>query len=140
VSLYLDASVIVALLTNDIFTSRADAHIRSHPAILIVSDFAGAEFASVIARRVRTREVTERVARHAFAAFDTWTARNTERAETTTADVIMATRALRRLDLTLRTADALNLAIAQRIDAILMTFDDKMTVAAKALGVAVSAA
>jgi uncharacterized protein len=136
VSLYLDASVIVALLTNDIFTSRADAYIRSHPAILIVSDFAGAEFASVIARRVRTREVTERVARHAFAAFDTWTARNTERAETTTADVIMATR----LDLTLRTADALNLAIAQRIDAILMTFDDKMTVAAKALGVAVSAA
>jgi predicted nucleic acid-binding protein len=140
VSLYLDASVIVALLTNDLFTSRADAYIRSHPDILIVSDFAGAEFASVIARRVRTREVTERVARRAFAEFDAWTARNTERTETTTVDVTTATRALRRLDLTLRTADAMNLAIAQRIDATLMTFDEKMTVAAKVLGVAVAAA
>ena len=139
-SLYLDASVIVALLTNDLFTSRADAYIRSHPDILIVSDFAGAEFASVIARRVRTREVTERVARRAFAEFDAWTARNTERTETTTVDVTTATRALRRLDLTLRTADAMNLAIAQRIDATLMTFDEKMTVAAKVLGVAVAAA
>jgi predicted nucleic acid-binding protein len=140
VSLYLDASVIVALLTNDIFTSRADAYIRSHPDVLIVSDFAGAEFTSVIARRVRTREITEHVARLAFAEFDTWTARNTERAETATADVFMAIRALRRLDLTLRTADAVNLAITQRIDAILMTFDEKMAVAAKALGVAVAAA
>lgn len=139
-SLYLDASVIVALLTNDLFTSRADAYIRSHPDILIVSDFAGAEFASVIARRVRTREVTERVARRAFSEFDAWTARNTERTETTTVDVTTATRALRRLDLTLRTADAMNLAIAQRIDATLMTFDEKMTVAAKVLGVAVAAA
>jgi predicted nucleic acid-binding protein len=140
VSLYLDASVIVALLTNDIFTARADTYIRSRPDILIVSDFAGAEFASVIARRVRTREVTEHVARIAFAEFDNWTARNTERAETTTADVMTATQALRRLDLTLRTADALNLAIAQRIDATLMTFDEKMTTAAKALRIPVAAA
>ena len=139
-SLYLDASVIVALLTNDIFTSRADTYIRSHPDVLIVSDFAGSEFASVIARRVRTREVAEHVARLAFAEFDTWTARNTERAETTTADVMTATQALRRLDLTLRTADALNLAIAQRIDATVMTFDEKMTVAAKALRIPVAAA
>jgi predicted nucleic acid-binding protein len=140
VSLYLDASVIVALLTTDIFTSRADAYIRSHPDILIVSDFAGAEFVSVIARRVRTREATERAARLAFVEFDTWTARNTERAETTTADVMAATQALRRLDLTLRTADALNLAIAQRIDAVVMTFDEKMTAAAKALGIPVATA
>ncbi len=139
-SLYLDASVIVALLTNDIFTSRADAYIRNHPDVLIVSDFAGVEFASVIARRVRTREVTDRVARRVFAEFDAWTARNTERAETTTADVVTATQALRRLDLTLRTADALNLAIAQRIDAIVITFDEKMMVAAKALRIPVAAA
>jgi uncharacterized protein len=140
VSLYLDASVIVALLTNDIFTSRADAYIRGHPDILIVSDFAGAEFASVVARRVRTHEVTEPIARVAFARLDAWRVRNTELAETTTSDVVAATRALRRLDLTLRTADALNIAIAQRIDATLMTFDEKMAVAARALGVPVAAA
>lgn len=139
-SLYLDASVIVALLTHDAFTSRADTYIRDRPDILVVSDFAGAEFASVIARRVRTREVTEHAARIVFAELDAWTTRNTERAETTSADVTAATRALRRLDLTLRTADALNIAIAQRIDATLMTFDEKMMAAARALGVSVAAA
>jgi uncharacterized protein len=140
VKLYLDASVVVALLTNDIFTSRADSYIRAHPTILIVSDFAGLEFVSVIARRVRTREVTEQTARIAFAAFDAWSIRNTERAETITADMMAATHALRRLDLTLRTADALNIAIAQRIEATLMTFDEKMAVAARALGVSVAPA
>jgi predicted nucleic acid-binding protein len=140
VNLYLDASVIVALLTNDVFTPRADTYIRSRTPLLIVSDFAGAEFASVIARRVGTREVTEQTARTAFAELDAWMIRNTERVETTTADVMAATRALRRLDLTLRTADALNIAIAQRVDATLMTFDEKMAGAARALGVRVAAA
>jgi predicted nucleic acid-binding protein len=140
VNLYLDASVIVALLTNDVFTSRADAYIRSRTPLLIVSDFAGAEVASVIARRVRTREVSEQTARIAFAELDAWTIRNAERVEMTTADVMAATHALRRLDLTLRTADALNIAIAQRVDATLMTFDEKMAVAARALGVDVAAA
>jgi uncharacterized protein len=105
-----------------------------------VSDFAGAEFASVIARRVRMPEVTEQTARIAFAELDAWMSRNTERAETTTADVMAATRALRRLDLTVRTANALNIAITQRICATLMTFDEKMAVAARALGVRVAAA
>jgi predicted nucleic acid-binding protein len=140
VNLYLDASVIVALLTTDILTSRAISYFRTHAPILIVSDFAAAEFASVIARRVRIREVTKPVARIAFAQLDAWMIRNTERAETTTADVMVAALALRRLDLTLRTADALNIAITQRIGATLMTFDEKMAASAKALGVAVAAA
>jgi predicted nucleic acid-binding protein len=140
VNLYLDASVIVALLTNDVLTPRADTYIRACTPRLIVSDFAGAEFASVIARRVRTREVTEHSARTAFAELDAWIIRNTERVETTTADVMAATRELRRLDLPLRTADALNIAIAQRVDATLMTFDEKMAAAARILGVRVAEA
>jgi uncharacterized protein len=138
VILYLDASVIFALLTNDIFTARADAYIREQAPILVVSDFAAAEFASVIARRVRTGEITEHMARDAFAIFDAWTARNTEHAETTSLDVNAAMRALRRLDLTLRTPDAINIAIVERIDATLMTFDTKMATAARALGVKVA--
>jgi uncharacterized protein len=140
VKLYLDASIIVALLTNDIFTSRADIYIRSQTPILIVSDFAGVEFASVIARRVRTREVTQQTAQITFLEFDTWSTRNTEYVETTTADVTAAARALRRLDMTFRTADALNIAIAQRVNATLMTFDQKMAIAAQTLGVDVAPA
>jgi hypothetical protein len=90
--------------------------------------------------RVRTREVPERIARRVFAEFETCTAKNTERAETTSADVMTATQAVRQLDLTLRTANVLNRAIAQRINAVLMTFDEKMTVSAKALRIPVAAA
>ena len=87
-----------------------------------------------------SKETTEQIARLAFSEFDAWAVRNTERAEITTTDVTVAVRSLRRLDVTLRTADAVNIAIAQRIDATLMSFDEQMAVAAKALGVTVAAA
>jgi uncharacterized protein len=140
VNLYLDASVVVALLTKDVFTSRAESYIRANAPILVVSDFAAAEFASVVARRLRVREITEPIARVVFAEFDAWVIRSTEPADTTTADVIAAAGALRRLDLPLRTADAVNIAIARRMGATLMTFDEKMAASAKALGVGVAAA
>jgi predicted nucleic acid-binding protein len=47
---------------------------------------------------------------------------------------------LRRLDLTLRTPDALNIAIAQRAASVLMTFDEKMAANAHALGTPLVAA
>jgi predicted nucleic acid-binding protein len=140
VNLYLDASVVVALLTKDVFTSRAESYIRANAPLLIVSDFTAAEFASVIARRLRVREITEPIARVVFVEFDAWVIRSAEHADTTTADVIAAAGALRRLDLPLRTADAVNIAIARRIGATLMTFDEKMAASAKALGVVVAAA
>ena len=51
---YLDASVLVALLTDELLTGRADTFMRTKKPVLVVSDFAAAEFASAIARRVRT--------------------------------------------------------------------------------------
>jgi hypothetical protein len=42
VSVYLDASVLVALLMADALTARADAFLRANTPILIVSDFAAA--------------------------------------------------------------------------------------------------
>jgi len=134
VSVYLDASVLVALFTDDPFTSRADTFLRANAFVLVVSDFAAAEFASVIARHVRTKEITPDDARTAFSTFDAWTARTTQCAQTTAADVAVAETFLRRLDLTLRTPDAINIAIAQRIEATLVTFDDKMMANARALG------
>lgn len=139
-TLYLDASLLVALLTNDALTARADALLRQRTSILVVSDFAAAEFASAIARRVRTQEITAPEARLAFSHFDAWAARTTQRVDTTTADVKAADAFLRRLDLTLRTPDALNIAIAERIGAALATFDEKMASSARALGTKVVSA
>ena len=139
-SVYLDASVLVALLTDDAFTLRADALLRANASVVIVSDFAAAEFASVIARHVRIGDITPNDARIAFSTFDAWTARATQRTETKAADVTAAEAFLRRLDLALRTPDAVNIAIAQRVGATLATFDHKMIASARALGTPVAGA
>jgi predicted nucleic acid-binding protein len=138
VSVYLDASVLVSLFANDTMTARAEAFLRTHPSGLIVSDFVAAEFASAIARKVRIQALTADDARAAFATFDAWTAEKSERVHTVAADVDLATALLRRLDLTLRTPDAINIAITQRIRAELLTFDRQMAADAKTLGTKVT--
>ena len=139
-SVYLDASILVALFTNDPLTARADKFLRANPSVLIVSDFAAAEFSSVIARHVRTKDITKDNARLVFSNFDTWTARTTQRTPIGISDIIAADALLRRLDLALRTPDALNIAIAQRMGATLATFDKKMAAAARAIGTEVARA
>lgn len=135
--LYLDASVLVPLLAADAFTARAYSLLASSSPVLLVSDFAAAEFASALARRVRTAELAADKAQEAFADFDGWTARAARRVETTAADVRAAEAFVRRLDLALRAPDALNIAIAQRQGAALATFDERMAAAARALAVEV---
>jgi len=138
VSLYLDASVVVALFVIDPSSARAEAFLSAHPEIFVVSDFGAAEFSSAVARRVRTRDLMPDDGRLAFANFDSWIARSADRQETTTADIDAANRILRRLDVNLRTPDALHIAIAQRIVATLVTFDQGMAAGARALGMAVA--
>jgi predicted nucleic acid-binding protein len=86
------------------------------------------------------RHLEAEAARRAFAAFDAWIARAAERTLATSADITAAAAFLRRLDLPLRTPDALNIAIAQRVAAELLTFDQKLAASARALGTAVVAA
>ena len=133
-SVYLDASILVSLFTVDTLTARADAALRERSPLLVVSDFATAEFASAMARRVRMQIITADEARAAFSTFDAWIARTTTLISVTSADVTAAAGFLRRLDLTLRTQDALHIAIAQRVGAALFTFDQQMASAARALG------
>lgn len=135
--LYLDASILVALFTEDTQADKADTFLRNNSSVLIVSDFAATEFASAIALQVRMRGAKPQDARRTFATFDAWVARATERALTTSADITSAAAFLRRLDLPLRTPDAVNIAIAQRVGADLLTFDHKMAATARALGTTV---
>ena len=54
-SVYLDASVVVALfIASDPFTERTSSYLASNIDDLIISDFAGAEFTSVVARGTGT--------------------------------------------------------------------------------------
>lgn len=136
-NVYLDASVIVALFVIDAQTERADRFLTVRAPTLAVSDFAEAEFASAIAGHVRVGRLDVDRARSVLTAFDSWVTR-TARVETRSADVAQTSAILRRLDLVLRTPDALNIAIAQRTGAALATFDEKMALAAKSLGLALA--
>ena len=134
---YLDASVLVALLTDDPLTARADALFRTLAPVPIVSDFAAADFASALGRRVRTGEIAVAHARMAFADLDRWSEAVAERIDLGPGDVAAAAGFLRRLDITLRTPDALNIALCRRVSATLATFDDKMAAVASTLGLPV---
>ena len=137
-SFYLDTSVIVALLTVEPLTARADEFINRMREPLLVSDLASAEFASAICRRVRMREISLDQAHSDLSDFDVWSLRATDRVELNAADVATATAFLRRLDLALVTADAIHIAAARRLAATLVTFDRQMADSARALGAAIA--
>jgi uncharacterized protein len=139
VSIYLDTSVLVALfIESDPFTERARVYMASNPDRLIVSDFVAAEFASLVARLTRMGRLAAGDAAAVFGFFDAWKARAAEMAETGAADVAAAASILRRVDLNLRTPDAINIGIADRLGAVLATFDERMARSARALGVRVA--
>lgn len=137
---YLDASVIVALLTNDVLTGPARTFLQSQPLTLFVSDYAAAEVSSAVARRVRTGELTAAEAKAAFDNLDQWTQKFARPVGTASGDIATAVEFIRRLDLTLRTPDAINIAIAWRLGIALATFDKGMAASAATLGVAVAPA
>jgi len=138
-SIYLDASVIVALFTDDPFTDRATTVLASKADAVIVSDFAALEFSSVVARFVRMRSITEEQARIVLVNFDSWSERTCQRIATNGEIISRAEALVRRRDTSLRTADAINIALAESLHASLMTFDEKMSAAARVLGVPLTA-
>jgi hypothetical protein len=134
---YLDTSVVAALfVTDDAFTERATRFVATDEAVLVVSDFGAAEFASVIARLARSDRLAREIATSLFADFDVWLGRAVQRVEAMPADIARAAAFIRRLDLNLRTPDALHIAIADRLGVALATFDMRMAANAAALGVA----
>ena len=134
-SVYLDASVLVSLFVRDAHSEQADRSLRAARQLLIVSDFAAAEFASGVSQHVRTQAVAAKDAITMFSEFDEWMTREASGVPMTNADVANAATFLRRLDSPLRTPDALHIAIAQRIGARLLTFDKAMASVARALGI-----
>lgn len=134
---YLDASFLIALFADDAFTPNARQFLKSEMPLLLVSDFARAEFASAIAKRVRVGQFGMNGARLALSNFDAWLPQAAQPVSMVSADIKVAEAYLRRLDLTLRTADAIHIATVQRIGATLLTFDKKMAECARVLGIPV---
>jgi uncharacterized protein len=136
VSVYLDANILVALLIPDPLTPKATAAVAKLADPLVVSDLAGLEVASTVARKVRDGAISAKDGRVALANFDAWIAA-AERIELDGVDVSAADAIVRRFDINLHGSDALHVAIALRIGASLLTLDGKMKTNAKKLGVQV---
>lgn len=138
-SVYLDASVVVPLFLPDPFLARAKSFLSTGPTNLLISDFVAAEFASVVGTRLRMKLASLTEARAALSAFDGWVQRIAASVRMQPADLDDVQAILRRLDLNLRTPDAIHLAIARRLGAELATFDIRMADCARALSISVIA-
>ncbi len=138
-SVYFDASILVSIFISDAFSDRATRFLAGEASDLIVSDFARAEFASALAKRIRVGASTREDVQTAFDALDVWASRFTIAVSMVSSDLRATEIFLRRLDTKLRTGDALNIAIAQRLGASLATFDETMAEAAEKMGVTLAA-
>lgn len=137
--IYLDASVLIALLAEEPTSGAVRRFLRAHPEDRLISDFAAAEVASAISRLLRMRLLTEEEGSARLADFDAWRAAAASAADVRAADARLAYIYVRRFDLGLRAPDALHLAIARRLDATLVTLDRRLAIAANQLGVSVDA-
>lgn len=136
---YLDASAFAALHIVDSLTARARAVLATIDAPVIVSDLTMAEFASVVARRHRIEALTRTEAEAAIRQGNAWTGLHANKLAMTSTDLRQATTWIESLELPLRTPDAIHLAIALRVRAQIVTFDQQMARCASSLGIPILA-
>ena len=105
---------------------------------IIVSDWAALEVSSVMALRARIGAITKVETTDLLIDFDVWRRAAATLAFIQSEDIARAMSLVRRGDLVLRGPDAIHIAIAERLNATLLTFDKGMSAAAKAIGLNVA--
>jgi predicted nucleic acid-binding protein len=133
VSVYLDTSVLVSLFVHDSHRQRVLTWLGNQ-ANVSVSAWTVAEFSSALSHYQRTNRATADQRSRLEADFDSWLAGQPDPLPLHEADMVV-TRRLLRSHLSLRTPDALHLAIALNRRLALATLDDGLMAAAMAEGV-----
>ncbi len=134
-SLYLDASALVAIIADEPSSQKIFDTIRSQDRLPLISDFCRAEASSAIAKRMRTRALpADRIDLY-YADLDQWALAGGERVTIISDDVERSAWDVRHHDLALRAPDAIHIAASHRLGATLLTLDKGMARAAAALGV-----
>lgn len=135
-TVYLDTSLLVALLTPEEHSERADAWFTHQPVgSLLISGWVATEISSALALKVRSKALT--LDRRA-AALAAWNALREASLLTLAVEddhFEKAAQIADRYDLGLRGGDALHLAIARDAGCRLATFDKRMAKAALELGI-----
>ena len=134
---YIDTSVLVAALTTEAHTRRAERFLTVNRADdLAISEWVVAEFSSALSMKLRGGTINMEGRRAALAAVNILIAQSLLLLEVTGPHFRTAARFLDQHRLGLRAPDALHLAIAAEQGAVLCTLDKRLARAGAALGVA----
>lgn len=135
-TVYIDASAIVAVVGSESRSDAIDAFIQTVGAAAVVSDFALVESAAALARNGRIGRWTISEIARVYSDLDAWTSSIAERIDIVPDDIADATDFVRRSGLSLRAPDAIHIAVARRLDATLLSLDGGMIRAAQILDIA----
>jgi Predicted nucleic acid-binding protein, contains PIN domain len=132
---YVDTSIIVALLTNEDSAPQVLRWLKQQPSgSLHVSGWTVTEFSSALALKIRTKQIDPEQRQTALAAFNRLRSRSLHTLPLSASHYLAAARFCDREELGLRAGDSLHVAVAMQAGLPLATLDVKLAEACEAIG------